>query len=249
MTMKKTQEQISVSNWSNDEKSFRSERDDILANLDAQEVAAAPFVFSDRQLMSSVLTRIEMFQKILNVQGSIVECGVHKGNSLFLYYHLSTILEPFGFNRKIIGFDTFDGFRSLSDHDHSNLSQSDFSDTSVDMLSRMASLHDKNRAVPHIEKIELVEGDACETIPKYVEENPHLIIAMLYLDFDIYEPTSVALKELLPLVPKGGLVGFDEVNAKKWSGETVALKEHLSLSGISLQKFYYDPWVSYYIVD
>jgi hypothetical protein len=71
----------------------------------------------------------------------------------------------------------------------------------------------------------------------------------LYLDFDIYAPTSTALKHLLPLVPKGESVGFDEVNCKKWQGETIALKEYLTLSDISLRKFYYDPWVSYYVVE
>ena len=72
---------------------------------------------------------------------------------------------------------------------------------------------------------------------------------MLYLDFDIYEPTKVALDHLLPLVPKGGIVGLDEINCKKWQGETIALKEVLSINGLRLQKFFYDPWVSYFVVE
>jgi hypothetical protein len=71
-----------------------------------------------------------------------------------------------------------------------------------------------------------------ETIPIYVKENPHLIIAMLYLDFDLYEPTKVALENFLPLVPKGGIVAFDEVNSKKWAGETIALKEVLNINNL-----------------
>ena len=59
-----------------------------------------------------------------------------------------------------------------------------------------------------------------------------MIIALLYLDFDIYEPTKVALEHLLPLVPKGGIVGLDEINCKKWEGETIALKETLSLNSV-----------------
>ena len=53
----------------------------------------------------------------------------------------------------------------------------------------------------HIEKMELIKGDATKTIPHYVKNNPQLIISLLYLDFSTYIPTKVALKHLLPLVP------------------------------------------------
>ena len=240
---------ISLSNWSHNENEFYKKREDLLLQLSSKEVASAPFVFSDRQTLTTALTRIDLFRKVLDVQGAIVECGVHKGNSLFLYNHLSTILESYNFNRKIIGFDTFEGFQSISDKDDQNLKASDFADTSYDLLKDWSLLHSQNRAVSHIEKIELIKGDATKTIPKFVNENPHLIIALLYLDFDIYAPTKVALEHLLPLVPKGGIIGLDEVNCKKWEGETIALKESLSINTIKLKKFYYDPWTSYYVVD
>jgi hypothetical protein len=245
----KSKTKISVSNWSEQEKEYAALREEMLKDVAAQEVANAPFVFSERQAITTALTRIDLFRQILEVQGAVVECGVHKGNSLFLYNHLSTILEPYNFNRKIIGFDTFEGFRSISSDDQDKLSEADFSDTNVDLLSSWAGLQDKNRPVSHIEKMELIQGDATKTIPKYVAQNPHLIVAMLYLDFDIYEPTKVALEHLLPLVPKGGIVGLDEINCKKWQGETIALKEVLSINGLRLQKFFYDPWVSYFVVE
>ena len=245
----KSKTKISVSNWSEQEKEYAALREEMLKDVAAQEVANAPFVFAERQAITTALTRIDLFRQILEVQGAVVECGVHKGNSLFLYNHLSTILEPYSFNRKIIGFDTFEGFRSISSDDQDKLSEADFSDTNVDLLSSWAGLQDKNRPVSHIEKMELIQGDATKTIPKYVAQNPHLIVAMLYLDFDIYEPTKVALEHLLPLVPKGGIVGLDEINCKKWQGETIALKEVLSINGLRLQKFFYDPWVSYFVVE
>lgn len=249
MSKKTATESISVSNWSADEIGYQEQRELMLESLTPAEVIGAPFVYSDRQTVTTSLTRIHLFEKILSVQGAIVECGVHRANSLFLYYHLSSILEPFNFNRKIIGFDTFEGFRSLSGNDDSRLSEADFSGTDYDALKEWAVLQDRNRAVPHIEKIDLVKGDATKTIPKYVSDNPHLIIALLYLDFDIYSPTDVAIKHLLPLVPKGGIVGLDEVNSKKWQGETIALKENIAIGDIRLEKFYYDPWVSYYVVE
>ena len=97
-------------------------------------------------------------------------------------------------------------------------------------------------------KVDLVEGDACSTIPAYVTNHPELIVALLYLDFDLYEPTKVAIENLLPLVPKGGIVVFDEVNVKRWAGETQALKECLRLNEITLKRFAFDPWPSYFVV-
>ncbi len=239
----------SLSNWGDSDKEFEHKRSELLSDLSSAKIAASPMVYADRQLVTTILTRLDLFRKIIELQGSIVECGVHRGNSLMLYYHLSNIFEPFGFNRKIIGFDTFEGFDSISEKDDPRITSQDFSDTSFSDLQTWIDLHDTNRSVSHINKVELVVGNAVETIPIYVRENPHLIIAMLYLDFDLYEPTKVALENFLPLVPKGGIVAFDEVNSKKWSGETIALKEVLIINNLALKKFYYDPWVSYYIVE
>ena len=165
-----------------------------------------------------------------------------------LFEHLSSILEPSNFNRKIIGFDTFEGFPSVSKNDPDGV-VGQFRNTDYQHLAKWVTLHDKNRTIGHIPKVDLVKGDAIKTIPQYVKDHPYLIIALLYMDFDIYEPTAVALKHLLPLVPKGGVVGFDEVGQKRWQGETIALKENVILSGVRLQRFYYDAHVSYYVVE
>jgi hypothetical protein len=241
-------EQTTVSNWSSKESSYQQKRDALLNEISAQEVAGAPFLYADRQLVTSVLTRFEIFKKIIEVPGAIVECGVHRANSLMLYYHLSSIMEPYNLNRQVIGFDTFEGFNSISEKDDPRLTNGGYSQTDYQNILKWAKLHDENRALSHIPKLELVKGDAVETIPKFVESNPHLIIALLYIDFDIYAPTCSAIDFLLPLVPKGGVVVFDELNSKKWSGETIALKEKMKISEIKLEKFSFDPWPSYYVV-
>src|SRR2546423_6607232 len=60
-----------------------------------------------RQHLSRFITRYEIFKQVLNVQGSIVECGVFMGGGLMTFANLSTILEPYNFQRRIIGFDSF----------------------------------------------------------------------------------------------------------------------------------------------
>ena len=36
-----------------------------------------------------------------------------------------------------------------------------------------------------------------------IEDNPHLLIALLHIDFDIHGPTKVAIEKILPRMPKG----------------------------------------------
>ena len=70
-----------------------------------------------RQALARFLARYELFKLTKNVKGSIVECGVHYGGGLMAWAKLSSILEPYAIHRKVIGFDTFEGFPNVSDED------------------------------------------------------------------------------------------------------------------------------------
>ena len=63
------------------EKIYGEQRSIALSLIDAKLVAESPMVYLDRRLVTLLLTRIKMFEKVIDVQGSIVECGVHRGNS------------------------------------------------------------------------------------------------------------------------------------------------------------------------
>ena len=54
----------------------------------------------------------------------------------------------------------------------------------------MIRAYDGNRFLGHVPKVQLIRGDAQETIPVFVEENPHVVVSLLFLDFDLYEPTK-----------------------------------------------------------
>ena len=88
----------------------------------------------------------------------------------------------------------------------------------------ISKIQDTNKPISHIPQIKLIKGDACKTIPKFVNKNKHLIISLLYLDFDIYEPTVVALKNQF-FNAQGSVIVFDELNDERWPGETEALKD------------------------
>lgn len=233
------------------EKEFFTERENVLKNISSQKIADSPMLYTTRQSATDLLTRVEFFKMIQNISGHIVECGVNKGNSLMLYAHLSSVLEPYAINRGIVGFDTFDGFRSINyDKDPQDVTEKTFSDENAfDVLSNAIKLYDMNRAAPHFSRVELVKGDAVTTIPEYVKQNKHLTISMLYLDFDLYEPTKVALQHLYPLVCKGGVVVFDEFNYKQYAGETEAFTEMIGADKVKLQRFSYSPFIAYFVKD
>lgn len=207
-----------------------------------------------RQDIARFLTRWEIFKLSLQANGSIVECGVFGGGGLMSWYHFSAISEPYNHTRKVIGFDTFEGFPSLHEKDiktgdSEHLKEGGFktSDRIINELQSLVDIHDKNRPLGHIAKVELVAGDACQTIPQYVKNNPHLLISLLYLDFDIYEPTKVAIEYLYHRVVKGGIIAFDELNCAEFPGETTALLESLEM--VKLCRFPYDPYISYFVKE
>jgi hypothetical protein len=120
-------------------------------------------------------------------------------------------------------------------------------DSIVEELRTIVAIHDRNRPRGPIPKVELVPGDACKTVPRYVKTHPHLLISLLYLDFDIYAPTKVALDKLFPRVVKGGVIAFDELNCADFAGETTALLESFDLRQVELRRFPFDPYISYFV--
>ena len=170
-----------------------------------------------RQVLTPFLYRYEMFKRVLSVQGSVVECGVLFGGGLMAWAQLSAILEPMNHQRRIIGFDTFDGFVGISEEDEkgtsSFLNKGDYAVDSYDDLKEGIGLYDANRFLRHISKVELVKGNICQTLPQYLEAHPHLVVSLLNVDFDLFEPTKVALEHLVPRMPKGAIIAFDQLNS------------------------------------
>lgn len=202
-----------------------------------------------RQNITRFLSLYEIFKLALPVKGSIVECGVNHGFGIMTWARLSAILEPVNLTRRIYGFDTFEGFPSLSAHDRSAASEhvkvGDLYADSHDEILELASINDSTRFLGHVPKVKLIKGDATRTIPEFVRESPHVLVSLLYLDFDLYEPTRVALEHFLPRMPKGAIVAFDELDNPLWPGETVAMLEVLDRYRLRIQRLPFDPYVGY----
>ena len=208
-----------------------------------------------RQNLTRFLVLYEIFNKILNVKGSIVECGVNQGYGVMSWAKLSAILEPVNLTRRIYGFDTFEGFPGVSDKDQSSASnhvkKGDLA-AAVNTFSEingLADINDSTRFLGHIPKVELIKGDATKTIPKFIEDKPHLVVSLLYLDFDLYEPTKVALENFYPKMPKGSIIAFDELDNPLWPGETQAMLDFFKDKKLEIKRLPYDPYVGFAVVS
>jgi hypothetical protein len=199
------------------------------------------------------LAKSEIFKQVLTVQGSVVECGVFHGAGVMTWATLSAIYEPLNHLRRVIGFDSFEGFTRVTAEDlpdrNVHAVAGGLAADSFDDLTESAALFDLYRPLGHIPKIELVRGDALQTMPRYVQDNPHLVVSLLYLDFDLYEPTRCALDVFRPRMPKGAIVAFDQLNQRHWPGETRAVADALGLSSLRIERFPFQPQLSFAILD
>ena len=203
---------------------------------------------------SKVFALIEIFLKIKDLPGSIVECGVFKGQSFFLFQKLLDVYCPGDSLKKLIIFDTFQGLTSLSKEDGKKDFNRDkfkggFNAQSFEkILFELANLHQLDSMLPRFKRIQLVKGDIIKTLPQYIKKNPGLRISLLNLDVDLYKPTLAALKYLFPKVVNGGIVILDEYAMETFPGESKAFEDFFKKNNFELKKFNFTPTPGAYFI-
>ena len=218
--------------------------DEILPNLG---------LFLSSKALSRVLFFYEIYKKILHTHGIIVEFGVRWGQTLSILSALRGIFEPFNRHRKIVGFDTFAGFKGMSDKDGALCKTVDgsfsVSENYQQYLETLLGLQEALNPIPHLRKFELVRGNAMETIPAYLKRQPETIVSLAIFDFDIYQPTKSALEAIKPHLFKGSVLVFDELADDIFPGETVALREVFNLADLKIERLPMTARVSYVVLQ
>ncbi|NCR12914.1 MAG: crotonobetainyl-CoA--carnitine CoA-transferase [Microcystis aeruginosa LL13-06] len=202
-----------------------------------------------RQVFSRLIHYYELYKKIVDVQGVILEFGVQWGATLTTLNNLRGMFEPYNHARKIYGFDTFEGFATIDEKDggFSKVGQYKVSEDYEKVLEDILNLHQGLSPIPQIKKFELIKGDASVTFPKWLDDNTHAIVAMAILDMDVYKPTKDVLEKIIPRLTKGSLLVFDELNCQHFPGETQAVAEVLGLNNLALRCFPHQPYCSWAI--
>ncbi|MCX5794104.1 MAG: class I SAM-dependent methyltransferase [Elusimicrobia bacterium] len=215
-------------------------------------------VFTPRYNLARFLVHYELFKKVCALPGVIIDLGVFQGASTFTWAKLSEIFCPTDVRKVVYGFDTFAGFPSLAAGDEGVDSKNDrkvggfFPGATIERdlrLAQEAMRPDKH--IRHIDRIEFVKGDAAQSIPEFVKaKGSGFKIALLNVDFDLYEPTKVALEHFVPHMVRGGIIIADEYALETFAGETKAIDEYFQKnfgSRPKVQKFSWHSVPSAYI--
>lgn len=210
-------------------------------------------LFVKRQELSKILFLNHIYQKIIDTHGIIIEFGVRWGQNLVTLTNLRGIYEPYNYGRKLVGFDTFEGFVNVDklDGKHSIIKNGAFSVTKnyEAFLTQLLNAHHNESPLNHIQKNSIYKGDAVVEFKKYLKAHPETIVSFAYFDFDIYQPTKECLELLLPVMPKGAIIGFDELLDPQFPGETIAFKEILKLRNYKLYKNPFGGIQSYIVLE
>lgn len=181
------------------------------------------YLTSDTTRIGKLLAHYEIYKKIINIPGHIAEFGVFKGASLVRWATFRELLENEN-SRKIMGFDTFAEFPE-TDYKNDKSFRERFVQSaglnSIELEDLKKSLASKN-----IGNYELVPGDILQTLPKFLNDNPHHRFSLVHIDTDVYEPAKVILELIYPKLVPGGIILFDDYGS--FPGETQAADEFLS---------------------
>jgi hypothetical protein len=218
--------------------------DEVLQNLP---------LFLKRQDLTRILFINDIYQKILEVNGVVMEFGVRWGHNLALFTSLRGVYEPFNHSRKIIGFDTFEGFDSIDQKDgsHEIIEKGSFgvSKGYEKYLGEVMTCLENESPIPHIKKHSLIKGNAISQIDSYLNNHPETIISLAYFDFDIYKPTKHCLERISKHITKGTILAFDELNHHVFPGETLAFQEVLGINNYAIRRSKFSNYQSYIIID
>ena len=210
-------------------------------------------LFTRRQHVASTLALAELYRLVLGVHGIVCEFGVRWGRNLATLASLRGIYEPYNFYRKIVGFDTFAGFPSVTEQDghspHITPGAFDVTPEYEKYLEQLLAYHELESPLGHVRKFELRKGDAAVELKAYLGEHPETIIALAYFDLDLYAPTRDCLKAIQPYLTKGSVIAFDELGHAEFPGETIALREVLGTQRFSLHRTPLNPSPAFLIID
>lgn len=200
-------------------------------------------IYARRIFLKRFLAHYELFQKVIDLPGDIVELGVYRGTTLMNWANFLEIRNMGDRHKQVFGFDNFAGFTDISEKDGINDEQVNKHQGGFDagafeeILEDAIAIFDKDRFIPYKPRVKLIKGDIEETVPEFVRTHPGLRISLLHFDCDMYTPTKIGLEQLWPLVVPGGVVLFDEYGIRPWEGESRAVDEFFAGQKVTIRRF------------
>ena len=156
---------------------------------------------------------LEMLKRCTHLPGDVAECGVAFGQTTF--YLDDVVMQA---NKRLLAFDTFSGLP----YDDSIVSKLQCKRGEMDygqqFFDRWNNLYNTS-IVP-------VAGLVEETLKQYVDSE----FCFVWLDMDLYQPTSFAYKFFEDRMVQGGIIGFHDYKFIRCPGVEIVVDREVDRS-------------------
>ena len=201
---------------SNESIQARNELFNIMNNYpatdDEKERSLALFVRGS--LLARILAIADIYSKIVTKPGIIIDLGTWRGQTAVLCENLRAIHEPLHLNRRVVCFDTFEGYKGFTPKDKATSIHKDGTydvggGKYADFLSRLLVIHERNNVMGHnYGKHKVIVGDCRLTLPKFLKEYPNEIVSLAFFDVNSYDASHKAFDAIFERLIPGGIIAF-----------------------------------------
>src|SRR5262249_1719244 len=133
------------------------------------ELERNPALFLRSSMLSRILTVADVYKKIVDVPGHIFDLGCWWGQTSVLFENLRAIYEPSNKQRRIVCFDSFEGYTNWTEEDKKSeiFNQNTYAVASgyEGFLKELLETHEGLNNLGHQRGMhEIVKGDATKTV-------------------------------------------------------------------------------------
>ena len=228
--MKKKHESTAITYSPSDSIAARQELFDLMAHYPAtpEEKERSLGLFIRGSLLARFLAISEIYQQIVKIPGIIIDLGTWRGQTAVLCENLRAIYEPLHFNRRIVCFDTFEGYIGFSGKDKPSALHKEGSyrlggKEYAELLRTLLVLHEKNNAMGHYHgKHRVIEGDCRVTLPKFFKDHSNEFVSLAFFDVNSFEPTVKSFDLIYKNLAPGGIIAFWQLTRDSIPAEGMA---------------------------
>ena len=190
-------------------------------------------LFLRGSLLARIMATAEIYQQIIKLPGIIVDLGTWRGQTAVLCENFRAIYEPLHFNRRIVCFDTFEGYKGFSEKDkatnlHTDGTYSVGGEEYAELLRKLLVLHEKSNAMGHYNnKHKVIVGDCRETLPKFFEDNANEFVSLAFFDVNSYDPSLKSFQLLYEKLVPGGIIAFWQLTRDSIPAEAMVYTQHI----------------------
>ena len=114
--------------------------------------------FISRQNVAKLIAQYKLIEMSKNKLGDIIEAGIYFGSGLMGWANIVASLEPYNYQCKIIGFDTFQGSKGVTEFDNNKLIKRKEGEYKADVFEDLKNsifIYDQDRPLNHMTKVEM----------------------------------------------------------------------------------------------